>query len=523
MNSGIFIQSGLAFLEGLALVLSPCILPVLPLVLAGGIAGGRKKPFGIMLGFVVTFAVFALLLRAALAALDVPQAAVTGFSYGIFLLLGLIMLIPELDEKFSTLTGGLAGRAQSVRTGEGFIGGLVMGALIGVVWTPCAGPVLAAATVQVAQSQTTLETVLVIVMFALGSVLPMTAIVLFGRRAVGALGRHTVRIKRGMGAVLMAFALMGIFGFNPAMFLPAETGATQIADSAALVNPLKESYPAPEITGIAEWMNAAPQTLQGLRGKVVLVDFWTYSCINCIRTLPHLRAWYDRYHDKGFEIIGIHTPEFAFEKMPENLRAAIAKYEVKWPVAMDNGYATWNAFKNIYWPAHYLVNREGQVVYTHFGEGQYDVTEHNIRTLLGLSATENLDVGADIATEGQTPETYLGKRRAAREWTGDPMALPVHHWRLEGKWIRTAEFIQSGAAGDSVTLRFKARKIFLVMAPANDGPVEADITVGTLTHRITIDQSRLYELADLPGFGEGPVTVRALSPALRLYAFTFEG
>jgi thiol-disulfide isomerase/thioredoxin len=288
-----------------------------------------------------------------------------------------------------------------------------------------------------------------------------------------------------------------------------------------LADALATPYPAPPITGITGWLNGTQVTMEQLKGKVVLVDFWTYSCINCLRTFKHVNKWYDKYKDQGFEIIGIHAPEFAFEKKQENVEKAIKRYGLKYPVALDNDMATWKSFNNKYWPAHYLIDREGRVVYTHFGEGKYDVTEHNISVLLGQGVPD-VAPHAEVTTAAQTPETYLGFGRAAKEWMGKPDMLPLHHWQATGKWSKAPEYIESGGAGDTLTLHFAAKKVFLVLTPTQ-GPVEIDVAVtGAQNSRMTVDEARLYTLAELPAFTEGTLTLTAQGAGLQAYAFTFE-
>ena len=307
--------------------------------------------------------------------------------------------------------------------------------------------------------------------------------------------------------------------------------ATAHAAEPQLLNPLAKPYPAPAITGIHQWLNGAAQTPASLKGKVVLIDFWTYSCINCIRTLPHLKEWYKKYHDAGFEIIGVHSPEFAFEANADNVQKAIDRFGITWPVAMDNDMATWRSFANQYWPAHYLIDKNGMVVYSHFGEGKYDITEHNIRTLLGLPETDDLDNGRKVSTSDQTRETYLGTARAANEFTsGGP--LPLHNWRISGNWQRSAENITSAGAGAKLDLHFKAKKVFLVLAPQGNTPVDATVELisgpkdglgkDVRNSTMHIDSSRLYELVNLPADGEGIVRITAATAGLEAYAFTFE-
>lgn len=322
-------------------------------------------------------------------------------------------------------------------------------------------------------------------------------------------------------------ALILLFATLPAAHAEAE-----------LQNALKQPYPAPEITGITAWAKGTPQSIADLtrNGHVVLIDFWTYSCINCLRTMPHLKEWHEKYADKGLTIIGLHAPEFDFEKDPANVERAIDRFGISWPIGLDNDKATWRAYQNKYWPAKYLINQQGQVVYTHFGEGDYDITEHNIRTLLKLDEDTKLNPGKDVTADHQTPETYFGTLRAKNEYTQpvtDPAKVPLHNWQIQGQWSRQSEYIESGAAGDTFYLHFHGKKVFAVMA-ANGGKqvtanvklekggVWADLGVDAPDGQLRVSDSRLYELVDLPAAGDGVLKIVAMEPGLQIYAFTFE-
>lgn len=301
------------------------------------------------------------------------------------------------------------------------------------------------------------------------------------------------------------------------------------AHAQSLQDALPTPYPAPEITGIDSWLNSQPLTISGLGGKVVLVDIWTYSCINCVRTLPYLTEWDANYRHKGLVIIGVHSPEFDFEKSPQNVQAALKKYHIRYPVALDNHKETWNAFKNRYWPAHYLIDQQGRVVYAHYGEGKYDIMENNIRVLLGLGS-KGVGPDAVVASDGQTPETYLGTDRAKNfVATG---ALEKHQWTLSGKWERKPDRITSQEAGADLTLHFDAGKVFLVLGTSTGRPVKASLTLNgkpltmdggadTSGGVVTVNQHAVYELVRQKEPKEGMLRIRAEAPGLEAYAFTF--
>jgi cytochrome c biogenesis protein CcdA/thiol-disulfide isomerase/thioredoxin len=540
---------GLAFVEGLALIASPCILPVLPLVLSTSIEGGKARPFGIVAGFVAAFSAFVLLSREIVEALHVDPDVIRYVSLGLLCALGLVLLFDKLAERFSNLTQGAAdfGGKFGAEGKGGFASGIVIGALIGLVWTPCAGPILAAVLVQVIRQQTDAQGVLVTVAFALGAGVPMLAIALTGQklmRRFGFLTQHTQAARKIFAVLILASVAYLGFGDNLQALIPGRApAAMQAADR--LENPLPAPYPAPDFVGIREWINSPPLKISDLKGKVVLVDFWTYSCINCVRTLPYITAWDRKYRDKGLVIIGVHAPEFEFEKNIDNIKTAVAHDGIAYPVAVDNDLATWLNFKNRYWPAHYLIDRNGQVVYTHFGEGDYDVTENNIRFLLGIKGKAEAQAVTALPTGAhQTQETYLGYARA-EHYSGMPFlrrdeimlyqrkpVLPENYWSLDGPWKIEREKITAQNDNAVLRLNFTARKVFLVMGTADGKPQNISLklngqplgnSAGKDVHGdiITITGHTLYELVDQGTSQNGLLEISASSPGLEAYAFTF--
>ena len=310
-------------------------------------------------------------------------------AYVILLILGFVMLSSYLTEKFALLTSRLSNvgsQAQAANNVQGgFISGVLFGAMVGIVWTPCVGPILAAVIVQAAIQQTQIGSVGIAIAFALGAGVPMLIIAIAGRYAVSHLGFFRTRtefFRKLLGIIIIFSVIFLMFATNITSSV-ANTNDNPVL-SGDLLNGLSQPYPAPPIVGIDAWINSPPLQLADLKGKVVLIDFWTYSCINCIRTLPYIKDWYAKYHDKGLVIIGVHTPEFEFEKNLDNVKNAVKAFNILYPVALDSHYATWKSFQNQYWPAHFLIDKAGNIVYEHFGEGDYAITEHNIRYLLGL-------------------------------------------------------------------------------------------------------------------------------------------
>lgn len=521
------VQAGLAWIEGVGLAFSPCILPILPLVLASSTTGNRFRPLCIVLGFIFSFSFFSLLSRQLLVATGVQLDQIQTVAFVLLLLLGLVMLLPVLDEWFSRLTSSMASQAQTWSTRQGITSGLWVGALIGIIWTPCAGPILAVALLQVIQSQTNLDAVITILAFSIGVGIPMLLVGYGGQflvRHITQLSRHTVLIRRLMGALVVVVALMGLSGFNIGVWaVSPSTTVSEFSTGLSLEHGLRVPYPAPELAGITQWFNSKPLTLNELKGKVILIDFWTYSCINCIRTLPYLEKWYQTYQSKGLVVIGVHTPEFAFEAQEQNVKRAVEKFGLTYPVAMDNRFLTWNHFNNRYWPAQYLIDRTGQIVYTHFGEGDDAIIENNIRYLLKLGKEIRSQEAEHQMFWKLTPETYLGSARADKASQAPIAALPLHRWRIIGKWVQTREYIESASAHAELTLHYQAKQVFLVMESADGKPKEIVVTNGNKQTKMIVQHAELYEIVNGESIRDGLVSVRAEEPGVRLFSFTFGG
>ncbi len=348
------------------------------------------------------------------------------------------------------------------------------------------------------------------------------------------------KIQSGKDAMILNFrrSIYLIIAFYLANTAPAYATLT-------LEKGLGTPYPAPQIAGITAWINSQPLQLENLKGKVVLIDFWTYSCINCKRTLPYLKDWYNKYHSAGLEIIGVHTPEFEFEKDLANVKNALLAEGIKYPVALDNQFKTWENFHNRYWPAHYLIDKNGKVVYEHFGEGEYAVTENNIRFLLGKTTPASSSLGEEEGQfAAQTPETYLGFARAnsfaSRETAvlnraqqySYPNELLDNSWALQGAWIINADRIVSAQPFAGLKIHFNARKVFMVMGSATGKPISVQVLLNgeevsagkgdDVVHgRINVDKHTLYSVLFLPQFDNGVLQVIPSSPGLEVYTFTF--
>lgn len=601
---------GVAFLSGMATIISPCVLPVLPVVLASSVAGGRWRPLGVTVGLAASFALVTLAFSAILDALRLPPDALRAVGIVVIGLAGLSLLIPQIMvrlEGLLTRVGQLGLRMQgSGAQRGGFGGGLLLGAALGLVWTPCAGPILAAVIATAALQGASPRAAAVVLAYAVGAGLPMMAIAFGGQWMVRALrrtGRYAAVAQQALGALVLLTAvamaadvdrqfqlwavaalpaewntpLLGVEAGSPirhalgelrgqtshaaAQSAPPTTaaGAGPVPDLgqqiAQGVSPTPLSLdnlgPAPKFKGITRWLNTAhPLNLSALRGKVVLIDLWTYSCINCLRTLPHVRDWYATYRAKGFVVIGVHTPEFSFERVPANVARATRQLGITYPVALDNAYATWQAYNNEYWPAEYLIDARGRIRHTHFGEGEYDVTERAIQALLreaGRPVASVLTGAPDLTpTHDQTPETYIGRDRMtnfaspqgvasdqARDYTTPPTLRP-DSFALAGRWWVQPNAATAMRPGASLDFAVRGSKVFVVLAPHGradrvrvllDGqPVRSGLNVGADAPggvvRVTMDN--LYNVVDLRGKVESH-RLRLIfdQPGTQVYAFTF--
>ena len=540
---------GVAFVAGIVTALSPCVLPVLPIVLAGGATGGSRRPFAVVAGLVVSFTVFSLTAATLLTALGLPDDLLRNLAIAVVVVVGLGLLWPRLGDLLGRPFYALARRPPS-DTGGGF----VLGLSLGLLFTPCAGPVIAAVATVAATQDLTLSAFAITLAYGLGAGLVLLGFALAARRGLSLPGAraHAPAIRRALGAAVLAVAVLMVLGVDKKLQtrVPEYTRSLQgLEESAAAQGELEDLVGspgladeqqlddfgiAPEFRAIEEWINSEPLTMAGLRGKVVLLDFWTYSCINCLRTLPHLTAWDDAYRDDGLVIVGVHTPEFAFEREPDNVRRAVRDHGIDYPVALDPDFGTWEAWQNRYWPAKYFVDRRGHIRYAHFGEGDYEESERVIRQLLAEGQDGPLVSGAieDATPTGpQTPESYLGYGRIDR-FVGSsiqpdreaaytiPQFVPLHGLAYGGRWRVEEERI---VAGEDARLRlhFKGGDVFLVLGTSG-GPETAEVTLdGERVGTVAVTQDDIYTLARIPGENNEHVLDLRLSPGTEAYAFTF--
>src|SRR5882672_3099973 len=418
----------IGLLAGIVTAISPCVLPVLPVLLAGGASG--RKPLRIVAGLVVSFSVFTLFASWLLRQLGLPQDLLRNLAIALLFVMAVVLLLPRaallLERSLSFFS-----RLRPANAGGGFF----LGATLGLVFVPCAGPFLAAITTAAARENFGGRTIAATFAYAAGAAIPMLAIARGGREMAGRIRMHAERLRMASGAIVALVAVGLVFHLDDrlAQLTPGYTtflqnkieqssaakrelakvrgGGEVLTAKRTTAGGLPDFGAAPTLHPDGAWINSKPLTIAKLRGKVVLVDFWTYSCINCLRTLPHLKAWDAAYRRQGLVILGVHTPEFAFEHVTSNVRAAVKRLGVRYPVVQDNRFKTWDNYANQYWPAEYLIDRNGRVRHTHFGEGEYPQTETLIRRLLSAQGKRAPQLPDMTPTEAMTPETYLGYAR----------------------------------------------------------------------------------------------------------------
>ena len=541
---------GIAFLAGVITAFSPCVLPVLPILLAGSATTtDRRRPFAIVAGLVVSFTTFTLAGAALLSALGLPQDLLRSLAIAALFVLAASLLSQRVAWLLERPLLFLTRRRVSPDSNS-----FLVGLSVGLVMVPCAGPVLAAVTALAASGEVTFRIVLVTGAYAVGHAVPLLAIAIGSQRLTSGmrvLRTHAQAVRQVAGVIVGMTALAIVFhaperlatavpGYTQSLQERVERNSTaraeieKLSGSGDALAIARTNRPrAPELRGIKLWLNTPgerPLTLAGLRGKVVLVDFWTYSCINCLRTLPHLRAWDRTYRKAGLTVIGVHSPEFAFERVPDNVRSAVRRLGVRYPVALDNDFATWRAYSNDYWPSKYLIDKAGRVRYEHYGEGAYGETEGWIRRLLGEKAkVQRTSVADETPGDITTRESYLGYARLERFANGKVVLDTEHGYRFPTRPLRPDELGYAGrwtveperiVAGDDarLRLRFQANDVFIVLS--GNGRVEA-LVDGQPAQTVRVAGApRLYTIVRFPRLTRGLLELR-FSPGVAGYAFTF--
>ncbi|MDQ2973109.1 MAG: redoxin domain-containing protein [bacterium] len=555
--------------------LAPCMITLLPVIVGNSLVPDdddkldRKKPYIIAASLAASVIIFTVILKASTALIGVDPKVWLYISGGIVVILGISMLFPNLWAKISARLGFEHSSNKllaSANKRSGLWGQVLTGAALGPVFASCS-PVYALVLATVLPINIVLGMVYIIA-FALGLGLALLLIALGGQRIVKRLGWAANPygwFRRGLAVLLIIVGLMIIGGYDKKFQTwVIETLPFDVTDIEERLIPKSESssssksggsnmtkfnvdnpYQAPEIQNIQSWINSDPQTLEKLKGKVVLIDFWTYSCINCKRTQPYLNAWHDKYNDDGLVILGIHAPEFAFEKVTKNVEEAVKEAKIKYPVGLDNDFSTWRAYDNKFWPAKYLIDKNGLVRYTHFGEGEYEETESTIQALLkeiGVNVSDKLteESGSTKTSSGQTPETYLSYSRGERfanddQFKGDETVeyslkdnLSTHHWSFGGDWSIGEE---SSLSGDNAQLRinYSAREVYLVMS----GPAGAKVSVSVdgvdklggsdlnEQNQVTLDSARLYTIVSTDSFMKNKQLTLTFPAGVTVNAFTF--
>jgi cytochrome c biogenesis protein CcdA/thiol-disulfide isomerase/thioredoxin len=543
------------FIAGAGTALSPCVLPVLPIALSAGATGGRRRPLGVVVGLAVSFTFATVALVYLISALGLPNDLLRKLAIAILLGFGLSLMAPPLAARIEAALSRAAGHVGvGGRGGEGFWSGALVGGSLGFVYAPCAGPILAGVITVSASQSFTAGRLAVALSYGAGSAVVLYFFMLGGRRLIAPLSRRGGGVQVAMGAVmvLVALAMLGNYDVRFQNQIASDLPSVLVDPTEGLEEAAVARAPvlgtAPEFVDTQRWFNTPgdrPLTLRSLRGRVVLVDFWTYTCINCLRTLPYLTAWDRTYRKDGLTIVGVHSPEFPFEKDAGNVKEAIERNGIHYPVVQDNDLATWTAYRNAYWPAEYFIDARGRIRYTHFGEGEYGKKERIIRELLAeagrpVARRESGAHGIAPSPTVTTPETYLGAARAERFVNpilspglhdfGNPSPPPPNEFAYRGRW-RIALESATAARDAALALNFGARRVYLVLGSPGrprrmrvllDGRPIPSSDAGADVHGsvVTVTDQRLYDLVDLPRVGDH---VLRLAPEAGVmgYAFTF--
>src|SRR3989344_5772435 len=592
-----------AFLAGVVTILSPCILPILPIILSSSIGTtqiGKARPFGVITGFILSFTFFTLFLSTIVRLSGIPAESLRIFSVVVIALFGISMLIPKFQYWTEILFSKLSQFLPQSQNKTGFGGGILIGLSLGLLWTPCVGPILASVISLAITGSVNLDAVFITLAYAFGTAIPMFFIMVAGQTALRKapwLLNNASHIQKTFGVLMILTALAIFFNLDRKfqtfilnVFPNYGTGLTKFEDIPLIQNALlnlsgekieeknmgKPMFDliqpkgdlAPELIPGGAWFNSEPLTLKDLRGKVVIVDFWTYSCINCQRTFPYLKSWWEKYNnpslcsgtlrslaapsdlkDKCLVIIGVHSPEFEFEKNPKNVKKALEDFGLTYPVVQDNDFSTWRAYKNRFWPAKYFVDKDGNIRYTHFGEGAYDESEKVIQELLaetGSDVSQTQISNPTYENYAKTPELYLGYWRiealsspefivkdAGALYTSS-LTPPANKFGFSGEWDVMEQY--SNPKKESLLfLNFDAKEVFLVMRPKVEGttsqvkvyldnkPIsETDAAgVDVKDSVITVTSDTLYKLINLTTPGRNILQLEFLDDNTEVYAFTF--
>ncbi len=547
-----------AFIAGVVTILSPCILPVLPIVLSVSVSSKNnfKKQIGTITGFISSFTFFTLFLSTIVNVFNISPNILRSFSILIIALLGLTMLSSSVQAYIERIFSLLANKVpQFSGQGDGFWTGFLVGLSLGLIWTPCVGPILASVITLALTGTVTFSAFLITFFYSLGTAIPMFVVMLGGNNIISkipSLAKNSSKIQKTFG-VLTIFISLALYknwdrnfqsyildkfpSYGSSLTKIEEkgdisliTGVVKLGKDSSINLPVIKK--APDIIAGGQWFNSEPLSLKtSLKNKVVLIDFWTYTCVNCIRTLPYLNSWHAKYADQGLVIIGVHAPEFEFEKESDNLVKAITDFQISYPVVQDNNFSTWRAYNNSYWPSKYLVDGQGNLRYYHFGEGDYNETEsaiQNLLTELGATPSSQID-NTEYKNFAQTPEIYLGIGRGDVGLTAPkeeyqnqiaPKSLGKNQVGYSGNWLFSKEYAQSDELSELV-LNFSAQNVYLVMNPISESAVVDVYLDDIFQNKIRVDQNKLYDVLKLSNPGRHILKIKFPKEKIRLYAFTF--
>jgi cytochrome c biogenesis protein CcdA/thiol-disulfide isomerase/thioredoxin len=567
----------LAFVGGVLTIASPCILPVLPFVFSRADQPFRRSGLPLLAGMAATFSLVGAIATLAGGWIVRANQLGRGWAILIFLVLGLTLLFPHLAEYLSRPFVRLGGTVRGQEIGARSVGkSFLLGISTGLLWAPCAGPILGLILTGAAVQGPSASTIFLLLAFAAGASCSLAAALLAGSKVFAFMKRSLAAeewLRRGLGIAVLAGALAAVFGWDTGILrrlsLAGTSGleqglldkfhpVTYAGEAQAVQIPLGNAGTLPSFDGAVAWLNSPPLKRKDLKGKVVLVDFWTYSCINCLRAIPYVEAWSEKYKNDGLVVIGVHTPEFAFERDKANISKAVQDLKITYPVAIDSDYAIWKAFNNQYWPAHYFIDANGTIRYHHFGEGEYDKSEQVIQELLKEKNADLKTAGLVSVTasgvqaspdfkEVQSPETYIGyqkqqnfaslekiKRDSPAVYSA-PGRMNVNNWGLAGKWTVGEEHADLDSQEGKIVFRFHARDLHLVLGPGKGGkPVpfrvlldgvipgpDSGVDVNAQGEG-TVKEYRLYQLIRQKGKVEDRTfQIEFLAPGVKAFAFTF--